>query len=143
MGERVVELAKAARELVDSYLLKPTDDLLRGANTIAGMLAEAGKALAKALGGLFEGSGGSSAPTPETPAPPVPAAPAPPAPGGSGSYLNAAGSSGASNERLPLAELAVLALFSFALLQGGKRSWPSRDSLKPASLPRLAVERPG
>jgi hypothetical protein len=143
LAERVAELAKAARELVASYLLQQIDGLLKQVNVAAGMVAEALRTLGKAIGGLFEPLGGASSPAPQTPAgsPAVPA-PAPPA-SGSGSYLKASSSSGGSYERLPLAEFAVLAMFSFALLQGGKRSWPGRDCLRPASLPRRAVEHPG
>jgi len=91
------------------------------------------------------GSGGSPNPTHKPIAPPAaPPLPAPlvpnvPAPMSYSSFLGASGSSTDAFQQL----FFVLVLFLVALLQGGKLAWHRREPLRPHSVLRLAVERPG
>jgi hypothetical protein len=108
--------------------------------------------LAQATGGLLGGGGephqahkpipAPAAPAPAAP-PPVapPLLPAPVAPGGysSSSVLVGSGSAGDAFHLL----FAVLAVFSVALLQGGRLSWLRRESHGPPTAFTLAIERPG
>jgi hypothetical protein len=111
--------------------------------------------LARMAGGALGGSGGLSpnqgAGKPATPpvSPPVtpPVAPLPLVPvappftpvGYSTSFLGASGSA----PDVFLLLFAVLAVFSVALLQGGRLSWLRRESHGPPTAVVLAIERPG
>ena len=72
--------------------------------------------------------------------------PTAPTPGPHGESLPAAGSlssgSGSSSGSAPVLLIAVLVLFSIALLQG-KLSWLSCEPLRPHARPQLPIERPG
>jgi hypothetical protein len=78
---------------------------------------------------------------PATPAapPPVPAAPPVLPLAYSSSLLVASGTAADAFQSL----FAVLALFSIALLQGGRLSWLRRESHGPPTAVVLAIERPG
>jgi hypothetical protein len=101
--------------------------------------------LAQAVGRVLSGSDGvapNQAAVPSTPPaapPPVPVAP-PVAPVGYSSSLVVA--SGSALEAFQLL-FAVLALFSVALLKGGRLSWLRRESHGPPTAVVLAIERPG
>jgi hypothetical protein len=102
--------------------------------------------LAQATGGLL-GAGGAphqthkSIPAPVAPPPVAPLLPAPAAPGGYSSSSVLVGSGSAGDDFRPL--FAVLAVFSVALLQGGRLSWLRRESHGPPTAFTLAIERPG
>jgi hypothetical protein len=112
---------------------------------LMGQTAAAVGELAQTVGRVLGGSG-SVAPSqeagvPATPAapPPVPAAPPVLPLGYSSSLLVVSGSAADALQLL----FAVLALFSVALLQGGRLSWLRRESHGPPTAVVLAIERPG
>jgi hypothetical protein len=111
---------------------------------LMGRTAAAVGELAQAVGRVPSGSGGvapNQAGVPATPAapPPVPGAPPVLPVGYSSSLLVASGSAADAFQLL----FAVLALFSIALLQGGRLSWLRRESHAPPTAVVLAIERPG
>ena len=111
---------------------------------LMGRTAAAVGELDQAVGRMLSGSGGvapNQAGVPATPAapPPVPAAP-PVLPLGYSSSLHVASGSAADAFQLLFA---ALALFSIALLQGGRLSWLRRESHGPPTAVVLAIERPG
>jgi hypothetical protein len=164
LAEGAGRLAEAAGDLVGSVLPESVEDLLGGASRAAGELARgisegisgaasrvAGAvsgalgAAADALGGLLGGALGGAPEGPiETPAP-VPAAPAPAPAGGpspSGG-LSFSGGSGAGPDSELVWCQAVLAVFSFALLQGGKLAPRAGSLLGPRAAFLKPSERPG
>lgn len=111
---------------------------------LMGRTAAAVGELAQAVGRVLSDSGGvapNQAGVPATPAapPPVPAAPPVLPLGYSSTLLVASGSAAEAFQLL----FAVLALFSIALLQGGRLSWLRRESHGPPTAVVLAIERPG
>jgi hypothetical protein len=111
---------------------------------LMGRTAAAVGELDQAVGRVLSGSGGvapNQAGVPATPAapPPVPAAPPVLPLGYSSSLLVASGSAAEAFQLL----FAALALFSIALLQGGRLSWLRRESHGPPTAVVLAIERPG
>jgi hypothetical protein len=122
---------------------------------LIGWSAAEASELARMAGGALGGSGGHSpnqgAGKPATPpvSPPAtpPVAPLPLVPvsppftpvGYSTSFLGASGSA----PDVLLLLFAVLAVFSVALLQGGRLSWLRRESHGPPTAVVLAIERPG
>jgi hypothetical protein len=110
---------------------------------LMGQTAAAVGELAQAVGRVLSGSvaPNQEAGVPATPAapPPVPAAPPVLPLGYSSSLLVASGSAADAFQLL----FAVLALFSVALLQGGRLSWLRRESHGPPTAVVLAIERPG
>jgi hypothetical protein len=119
-------------------LLKPHFELIVGlaqqaGDQITGLL----QWLANLLGGPFQGGkapGPMNAPLAPVPAPP----PAPPLASSTGNSLSNSRDSGQAFLLL----LGLLALSSIPLLEGSF-SCPSREPLKPGSLCRPAIERPG
>jgi hypothetical protein len=112
-----------------------TTELIQRSAAAVGELAQAaGRALG---GGVASNQTGVPATPPAAP-PPVPVAPVPPV-GYSSSLLVASGSAADAFQLL----FAVLALFSVALLQGGRLSWLRRESHGPPTAVVLAIERPG
>jgi hypothetical protein len=127
VGERLAGvLARVVDDMLDSYpskaaevaaaLVEKTTDLVAG--------------LAHSVGGLLGDI-------------PVPTAPTP---GPDGRSLPASGflssGSGSSSGSAPVLLIAVLVLFSIALVQG-RLSWLRSEPLRPRAGPRLALERPG
>jgi hypothetical protein len=109
---------------------------------LAERVGDASGNLARATEGM---PGGGKSPHPaHNPFTPPPAPAFPVVPGGSAlaSYSPSLSASGSSTDHFQLLFF-VLAPFSVALLQGGKPSWHRRESLRPHSALRLAVERPG
>jgi hypothetical protein len=112
---------------------------------LMGQTAAAVGELAQTVGRVLGGSGSVAsnheAGVPATPAapPPVPAAPPVLPLGYSSSLLVVSGSAADALQLL----FAVLALFSVALLQGGRLSWLRRESHGPPTAVVLAIERPG
>ena len=90
-----------------------------------------------------------SLPPPPGPAAPPPPPPAPLAPAGGLSFSGGSpsgGSNSSSNGELDVPiqlQFAVLDPFSFALWQGGGRTWLSREPVRPGSAPRPPNDRPG
>jgi hypothetical protein len=90
-----------------------------------------------------------SLPPPPGPAAPPPPPPAPLAPAGGLSFSGGSPSGGSNNSSngeldVPLQlQFAVLDPFSFALWQGGGRTWLSREPVRPGSAPRPPNDRPG
>ena len=120
----------------------------RSARLLEQSVGAAKAELARMAGGAHR-AGGPAHPAdnpvapPASPLPETPSLPVPIAPGGavaaSASLLGASGSP-SGDPQLPFA---VLALFSVALLQGGKLVCRQRESLRLISALRPAVERPG
>jgi hypothetical protein len=111
---------------------------------LMGRTAAAVGELAQAVGRVINSSGGvapNQVGVPATPAapPPVPAAPPVLPLAYSSSLLVASGTAADAFQSL----FAVLALFSIALLQGGRLSWLRRESHGPPTAVVLAIERPG
>jgi hypothetical protein len=111
---------------------------------LMGRTAAAVGELAQGVGRVLSDSGGvaqNQVGVPATPAapPPVPAAPPVLPLGYSSTLLVASGSAAEAFQLL----FAVLALFSIALLQGGRLSWLRRESHGPPTAVVLAIERPG
>jgi hypothetical protein len=104
----------------------------------AAAVGELAQAAGRALGGVAPNEAGVPATPPAAP-PPVPVAPPVPPVGYSSSLLVASGSAADAFQLL----FAVLALFSVALLQGGRLSWLRRESHGPPTAVVLAIERPG
>jgi hypothetical protein len=109
--------------------------------------------LAQAAGGSLGGSlgtGGAQHPIhqthrsfPAAPTAPLPQAPSLPAPAAPGGYtLSSLVGSGSGGQAFPLL-LAVVVVFSGALLRGGRLSWLRRESHGPPTAFTLAIERPG
>ena len=90
-----------------------------------------------------------SLPPPPGPAAPPPPPPAPLAPAGGLSFSGGSPSGGSNNSSngeldVPIQlQFAVLDPFSFALWQGGGRTWLSREPVRPGSAPRPPNDRPG
>ena len=113
-----------------------TTELIERSAAAVGELAQAaGRALGSSVA---PNQAGVPATPPATP-PPVPVAPPVPPVGYSSSLLVASGSAADAFQLL----FAVLALFSVALLQGGRLSWLRRESHGPPTAVVLAIERPG
>jgi hypothetical protein len=112
-----------------------TTELIERSAAAVGELAQAA---GRALGGVASNQAGVPATPPAAP-PPVPTAPPVPPVGYSSSLLVASGSAADAFQLL----FAVLALFSVALLQGGRLSWLRRESHGPPTAVVLAIERPG
>jgi hypothetical protein len=131
-------LAHAVDDLLDSYpkaaggLIEKTTDLV----------AE----LAHSVGGLLSGlvGGGTNDPVndPSTPPSIPPTAPTSVPGGGSSPAAGSLSSGSASSGSAPVLLIAVLVLFSIALVQG-KLSWLRSEPLRPRAGPQLAIERPG
>jgi hypothetical protein len=172
LAEGARRLTEAAEDLVDSVLTGPIEDLLGAASEAAGELAsglsegvsgatsmvagavsEAAQAVAAtlgavadALGGVLNGNlvGDTRGPV-EVPAP-APAVPAPPSPAPAGGPSPSGGlslSGGSGTDSAPVWELAALALFSAALLQGGKFAPRASSLLGPRSAFPKPSEQPG
>jgi hypothetical protein len=132
---------KATADLVESTTKATADLVEKTTDWVAGLAHSVGGMLSGLFGGETDGlvddpSIPTSIPMPKPTAPtPVPVGESSPAAGflssGSGSYGSA-----------PVLLIAVLALFSIALLQG-KLSWLRREPLTPRAGPHLAIERPG
>jgi hypothetical protein len=112
-----------------------TTELIERSAAAVGELAHA---TGRALG---DGVAPNQSGVPATPAapPPVPGAPPVLPLGCSSSLLVASGSAADAFQLL----FAVLALFSVALLKGGRLSWLRRESHAPPTAVVLAIERPG
>ena len=137
-------MAHGVDDVVDSYsttvteaavaLMEKTTDLVAGlAHSVGGL-----------LGGLFGGGPNDPANDPSTPTS-IPMPPAPTSvPGGGSSPAAGFFSSGGSvaSGSAPVLLIAILVLFSIALLQG-KLSWVRDETLRPRDGPQLAIERPG
>jgi hypothetical protein len=119
-------LAHVVDDMLDSYPIKAAEAAAALAEKTTDLVA----GLAHSVGGLLGDI-------------PVPTAPTQGPDGGS---LPAAGSlssgSGSSSGSAPVLLIAVLVLFSIALVQG-KLWWLSCDPLRPRAGPQLAIERPG
>jgi hypothetical protein len=105
----------------------------------AAAVGELAQAAGRALGGGVAPNQAGVPATPPAAPPPVPVAPPVPPVGYSSSLLVASGSAADAFQLL----FAVLALFSVALLQGGRLSWLRRESHGPPTAVVLAIERPG
>jgi hypothetical protein len=119
-------LAHVVDDMLDSYPAKAAE----AAAALAEKTTDLMTGLAHSVGGLLGDI-------------PVPTAPTQGPDGGS---LPASGSlssgSGSSSGSAPVLLIAVLVLFSIALVQG-KLWWLSCDPLRPRAGPQLAIERPG
>jgi hypothetical protein len=124
-------LASVPAHVVDdvfhSYLTKAAE----AAATLVEKITDLVAGIAHSVGELLDGI-------------PVPTAPTP---GPDGKSLPAAGSlflsgSQASSGSAPVLLIAVLALFSIALLQG-KLPWLRCEPIRPRAGPQLPIERPG
>jgi hypothetical protein len=119
-------LAHVVDDMLDSYTTKAAEAAAALVEKTTDLVA----GIAHSVGGLL----GSI---------PVPTGPTP---GPDGKSLPAAGSlssgSGASSGYAPVLLIAVLVLFSIALLQG-KLSWLRCELLRPRAGLQLAIERPG
>jgi hypothetical protein len=118
------------------YEQATTELIERSAGAVGELAQAAGRALS---GGVAPNQAGVPATPPAAP-PPVPVAPpvVPPL-GYSSSLLVASGSAADAFQLL----FAVLAVFSVALLKGGRLSWLRRESHGPPTAVVLAIERPG
>jgi hypothetical protein len=117
------------------YEQATTELIERSADTVGELAQATGRMLS---GGVAPNQAGVPATPPAAP-PPVPVAPPAPPLGYSSSLLVASGSATDAFHLL----FAVLALFSVALLQGGRLSWLRRESHAPPTAVVLAIERPG
>jgi hypothetical protein len=136
-------LAHAVDNLLDSYpttaaeaaiaLVEKTTDLVAGlAHSVGGLLS-----------GLFGGGTDDPVNDPSIPTSiPMPTAPTSVPGGGSSPAAGFLSSGSLSSGSAPVLLIAVLVLFSIALLQG-KLSWIRCEPLRPRAGPQLAIERPG
>jgi hypothetical protein len=119
-------LAHVVDDMLDSYPTKAAEAAAALAEKTTDLVA----GIAHSVGGLLGGIPVPTAPTPDPDGQSLPAA---------GSLSSGSGSSSGS---APVLLIAVLVLFSIALVQG-KLWWLSCEPLRPRAGPRLALERPG
>jgi hypothetical protein len=133
-------LAHVLDDMLDSYptkaaiaLVEKTTDLVAGlAHSVGGLLS-----------GLFGGGTDDPVNDPSTPTSLLmPTAPTSVPGGGSSPAAGSLSSGSASSGSAPVLLIAVLVLFSIALVQG-KLSWLRSEPLRPRAGPQLAIERPG
>jgi hypothetical protein len=120
-------LAHVVDDMLDSYPIKAAE----AAAALAEKTTDLVSGLAHSVGGLL---GDIPVPTAPTPGPDGKSLPA------AGSLSSGSGSS--SSGSAPVLLIAVLVLFSIALVQG-KLWWLSCEPLRPRAGPQLALERPG
>jgi hypothetical protein len=139
-AERLAALAHVVDAVLDSYhteaaiaLVEKTTDL------VAGLARSVGVLMSERLGG------GTDDPVndPSTPTSlPMPTAPTTVPVGESSAAAGSFSSGSISSGSAPVLLIAVLVLFSIALVQG-KLSWLRSEPLRPRAGPQLAIERPG
>jgi hypothetical protein len=139
----VSTLAHVVDDVLDSYpttaaeaaiaLVEKTTDLVTGlVHSVDGLLS-----------GMFRGGTDDPVNDPSTPTSiPMPTAPTSVPGGGSSPAAGFLSSGSLSSGSAPALLIAVLVLFSIALLQG-KLSWLRCEPLRPRAGPQLAIERPG
>jgi hypothetical protein len=121
-------LAHVVDDMLDSY---PTKKVAEAAAALAEKTTDLMAGLAHSVGGLLGAIPVPTAPTPDPDGQSSPAA---------GSLSSGSGSSSGSSA--PVLLIAVLVLFSIALVRG-KLSWLLCDPLRQRAGPQLAIERPG
>jgi hypothetical protein len=141
-GERLAGgLAHVVNDLLDSTTKAAADLVEKSTDWVAGLAHSVDGMLSGLFGGgtydpVDDPSSPTSIPVPRPTAPtPVPVGGSSPA---AGSLSSGSGSSGSA----PVLLIAVLLLFSIALLQG-KLSWLRSEPLRPRAGPHLPIERPG
>ena len=137
-------LAHAVDNLVDSY---PTNNAAEAVIALVekstDLVAELAHSVGELLSGLF--GEGTDDPVNDPSIPtivPMPTAPTTVPGGGSSAAVGSFSSGSVSSGSAPVLLIAVLVLFSIALLRG-KLSWLRSEPLRPRAGPQLAIERPG
>jgi hypothetical protein len=136
-------LAHGVDDVLDSYSTKAAEAAIALVEKTTDLVAGLVHSVGGLLSGLFGGGTDDPVNDPSIPASiPMPTAPTSVPGGGSSPAVNSLSSgsvsSGSDRELL----MAVLVLFSIALLQG-KLSWLRREPLRPRAGLQLAIERPG
>jgi hypothetical protein len=139
----VSTLAHAVDDMLDSYPTKAAEVAIALVEKTTDLVA----GLAHSVGGLLSGlfGEGTDGPVndPSTPTGlPMPTAPTSVPGGGSSPAAGFLSSGSLSSGSAPVLLIAVLVLFSIALLRG-KLSWVRCEPLRPRAGPQLAIERPG
>jgi hypothetical protein len=136
-------LAHAVDNLLDSYPTKATEMAVALVEKTTDLVAGLAHSVGGMLSGLFGGGTDDPVNDPSTPTSlPMPTAPTSVPGGGSSPAAGFLSSGSLSSGSAPVLLIAVLVLFSIALLRG-KLSWVRCEPLRPRAGPQLAIERPG
>jgi hypothetical protein len=136
-------LAHAVDDLLDSYPTKAAEAAIALVEKTTDLVAGLAHSVGGLLSGLFGGGTDDPVNDPSTPTSiPMPTAPTSVPGGGSSPAAGFLSSGSLSSGSAPVLLIAVLVLFSIALVQG-KLSWLRCEPLRPRAGPQLVIERPG
>jgi hypothetical protein len=136
-------VAHVVDDVLDSYSTKAAETAIALVEKSTDLVAELAHSVGELLSGLFGGGTDDPVNDPSIPTSvPMPTAPTTVPGGGSSAAVGSFSSGSVSSGSAPVLLIAVLVLFSIALLQG-KLSWLRSEPLRPRAGPQLAIERPG